>query len=62
MLDDVLRQKSETRYFKKETYFNQSMTNSNAGSALSWRATDEDVIRSPTEFFPITVTVKEARP
>lgn len=55
-------QDHETRYFKKQTYLDRTLTNANAGSADSWPADSEDVKKHPDAFFPITVTIKGATP
>lgn len=55
-------QDHETRYFRRKTYFDRTLTNTNAGSADSWPANSEGVEKHPDEFFSITVTIKEAMP
>lgn len=61
-LNDVLAGQPLSKYFKKKDYFNRDISNSNAGAALEWRATDADVVEHPEEYFFITLTAKEARP
>jgi hypothetical protein len=62
MLTEMLSGQPGTRYFKVETFFDRSLTNNNAGSALSWSPQDEDVKAHPKRFFPITARVTEVKP
>jgi hypothetical protein len=62
VLREILANKTETAYFKKATYLDQSMNNANAGSAVGWHATDDDVVKHPEAYFPITVAIKEDMP
>lgn len=55
-------QDHETRYFKKRTYLDRTLSNTNAGSADSWPAGSEDVEKHPDAFFSITVNTKKAMP
>lgn len=62
-LQKVVGQKTETSYFKKKEYSDQSINN---GVALEWPAYSndsmEEVAKEPDAFFPITVTAKEVKP
>lgn len=58
VLNDVLQQRSETRLFSRKEFADQTLR----GTALQWRATDDEIVKHPEAYFPITITVKEAKP
>lgn len=63
MLPDLQSSRSLTRYFKVKTFLDRSLTNDNAGSALSWSSQDAEVKKQPDQFFAITARIViEAKP
>lgn len=59
VFDDFLRHGSNTDYFKKSEYLDRSLA---GDGALSFSSKYPGYIKSPNEFFPITVSVKEVTP
>ena len=57
VLEDFLRNGQQTDYFKKSEFLDRSLT---GDSALDFSANNPEYVKSPNDFFPITVTVKEA--
>lgn len=57
MLPDLKSSRPLTRYFKVQTFLDRSMTDKNAGTALSWSSQDQEVRTKPDKFFAITARV-----
>jgi hypothetical protein len=62
MLPEVVGGQPNTRYFKVETFLDRSLTDDNAGSALSWSSRDKEVEAQPQRYFPITAHATEVKP
>jgi hypothetical protein len=58
-LDVYLHKSPQTEYFKKSEFLNRSLS---GDGALVSSADNPKVLQRPGDFFPITVTVKEAKP
>ncbi|GAA0257660.1 hypothetical protein GCM10009126_23590 [Rhodanobacter caeni] len=59
LLHVFLQKGPQTLYFKKKQYWDRSLTNI---GGLSSSADNQEVMRHPEDFFPITVAVKEITP
>jgi len=57
--EDALHKGAQTTYFKKSEFLDHSL---GGDDSLESTASTPEVIQRPSEFFPITVTVKEATP
>ncbi|WP_152640613.1 hypothetical protein [Xanthomonas sp. MUS 060] len=59
VFERFLKKSSQTEYFKKSDYGNKkSMSN----GALGYSEVNPEYSKNPSEFFPVTVTVKEVAP
>jgi hypothetical protein len=58
-LEELLRDGSETRYFKKSVYGDRSFV---PDGAPDLDPAEPEVLQNPDAYFPVTIAVKEAKP
>ena len=58
LLDEILRDRFETSYFKKSAYGDPSLV---PYGALELDPDNPEVLQHPDAYFPVTITVKEAK-